>query len=202
MNKPIPVTTKVLIFISSTITGYWYLFLAGAVMFSFFFTRYITSKNGKPKWDAFKLKVPVLGPLIRMIAVTRFASTMSTLLASGVPILTAMAIAKNLVGSDPIARAVENARDNITEGQSIAAPLKKSGEFPPLVIHMISIGEKTGELPEMLRNIAETYEEQVNTRIEGMTALLEPLMIIGMGGVVGFIVLSIFVPLLEISNIK
>jgi general secretion pathway protein F len=93
------------------------------------------------------------------------------------------------------------ARENITEGQSIAEPLRRSGMFPPVVIHMIAIGEKTGELPEMLRNVAASYEEQVNTKIEGLTALLEPIMIIGMGGVVAVIVLSIFVPLLDISNI-
>jgi general secretion pathway protein F len=202
MNKPMPASTKVLIFMSDTLTNYWYLFAGGFVTGLILFLRFIRSETGRPKWDAFKLKLPVFGVLIRMIAVTRFAATMSTLLGSGVPILTAMAIAKNLVDNIPIAKAVENARGNITEGQSIAGPLKKSGEFPPMVIHMIAIGEKTGELPEMLKNIAETYEEQVNTRIEGMTALLEPMMIIGMGGVVGFIVLSIFVPLLEISNIR
>jgi general secretion pathway protein F len=126
---------------------------------------------------------------------------MSTLLASGVPIIQAMTISKNLVGNIPIANAIAQARENITEGQSIAEPLRRSGQFPPLVIHMIAIGEKTGELPSMLRNVSESYEEQVNARIEGMTALLEPLMIVGMGGVVGFIVMSIFIPLLEISNI-
>jgi general secretion pathway protein F len=137
-----------------------------------------------------------------MVAVTRFAGTMATLLGSGVPILTSMNIAKNLVGNTLIAQAVSDARENITEGQSIAEPLRRSGQFPPLVIHMIAIGEKTGELPGMLKNIAETYEEQVTTRIEGMTALLEPLMIIGMGAMVGFIVMSIFIPLLEIGNIN
>lgn len=202
MNKPIPATTKVLMVMSDTVINYWYIFLAGFIISAIVFRNYITSEAGRPKWDAFRLKVPIFGPLGRMIAVTRFAGTMATLLGSGVPILTSMSIARNLVGNLLIARAIETARENITEGQSIAQPLRKSGEFPPLVIHMIAIGEKTGELPQMLRNIAESYEEQVNTRIEGMTALLEPLMIIGMGGVVGFIVLAIFIPLLEISNIR
>jgi general secretion pathway protein F len=202
MNKPMPPITKALILISGFIVDYWYLIAAAVVIGTMMFTRFITSKEGKPKWDAFKLKLPVFGHLIRMVAVTRFSSTMATLLASGVPILTAMNIAKNLVGSIPIANAIANARENITEGQSIADPLRRSGEFPPLVIHMISIGEKTGELPNMLTNVAETYEEQVNAKIEGMTALLEPLMIIGMGGVVGFIVMAIFVPLLDIGNIS
>jgi general secretion pathway protein F len=133
---------------------------------------------------------------------TRFASTMGTLLGSGVPILTAMSIARNLVDNVPISNAISKARENITEGQSIADPLRRSGEFPPVVIHMIAIGEKTGELPGMLKNIADTYEEQVTAKIEGMTALIEPAMIIGMGLVVGFIVMAVFVPLLDISNLK
>ena len=137
-----------------------------------------------------------------MIAVTRFSSTMSTLLSTGVPILTSMAIARNLVDNVPIARAISDARENITEGQSIAEPLRRSGEFPPMMIHMISIGEKTGELPDMLRNISETYEEQVNVKIDAMTTLLEPIMIVGMGGAVGFIVMSVFMPLMEIMNIN
>jgi general secretion pathway protein F len=137
-----------------------------------------------------------------MIGVQRFASTMATLLGSGVPILNAMSIARNLVGNTLLATAIANARENITEGQSIAGPLAKSGQFPPLVIHMISIGEKTGELPAMLQNVSETYEEQVSARIDGMTSLLEPLMIIGMGGMVGFIVMAVFMPLLDLGNIS
>ena len=202
MKKPMPLITKVLIEVSSFVTTWW--LLIGIVFFVgvSVFLRYIRSEAGRPQWDALILKAPIFGPIIRMVAVTRFASTMSTLLASGVPILTAMAIAKNLVGNIPIANAVAIARDNITEGQSIAEPLRRSGEFPPLVIHMISIGEKTGELPDMLRNISETYEEQVSSKIETMTSLLEPIMIVGMGVVVGFIVFAIFVPLLDISNIS
>jgi general secretion pathway protein F len=113
-----------------------------------------------------------------------------------------MNIAKNLVGNVPIAKAISEARENITEGQSIAEPLRRSGEFPPLMIHMIAIGEKTGELPDMLRNVAITYEEQVNTKIEAMTSLLEPVMMVVIGGVVGFIVLSVFMPLMEMMNIN
>lgn len=202
MNKPMPTTTKALIWFSGVITEWWYLIVAAVFIVAWIFKSSISSPKGRPKWDAFKLKVPLFGTLIRMVAVTRFSSTMATLLGSGVPILSAMTISKNLVGNIPIANAISSARENITEGQSIAEPLRRSGEFPPLVIHMISIGEKTGELPAMLTNVAETYEEQVNARIDGMTALLEPAMIIGMGGVVGFIIMAIFIPLLDISNIN
>lgn len=202
MNKPMPATTKFLMAVSDVIVNWWLLIGIGAGVVLWLFRQWTNSPQGRPKWDAFKLSTPVMGPLIRMIAVTRFSSTMATLLGSGVPILTCMNIAKNLVGNVPIERAVVEARENITEGQSIADPLRKSGEFPPMMIHMIAIGEKTGELPAMLQNVAETYEEQINSRIESMTSLLEPIMIIGMGGAVGFIVISVFLPLLEISNIN
>ncbi|MFN7684319.1 MAG: type II secretion system inner membrane protein GspF [Oligoflexia bacterium] len=202
MNKPIPPMTRAMMWVSGFVTDWWYLILAALIVGLVMFKNYIGSQNGRPKWDAFKLKSPVFGPLVRMIAMTRFASTMGTLLGSGVPILTAMNIAQKLVDNAPISDAINKARENITEGQSIADPLKRSGQFPPMVIHMIAIGEKTGELPDMLRNISENYEEQVTARIEGMTALIEPAMIIGMGLVVGFIVMAVFVPLLDISNIK
>lgn len=201
MNKSMPPITQFMITVSDIVINWWFL-IAGAFFFgTFTFLRYISSENGRPKWDAFKLKVPIAGPLVRMIAITRFASTMSTLLASGVPILTCMAIARNLVDNAPIAKAIAAARENITEGQSIAEPLKRSGEFPPMMIHMIAIGEKTGELPEMLQNVAETYEEQVNGKIDALTSLLEPIMIVGMGGAVGFIVISIFMPLMDMQSL-
>ncbi len=202
MNKPVPMMTKFLLNISDILVNWWFVFAGISFFIYISFHKYIVSPKGRPKWDAFKLKIPLFGPLVRMVAVTRFASTMSTLLSSGVPILASMAIARNLVDNIPIANAISNARENITEGQSIAEPLRKSGEFPPMMIHMIAIGEKTGELPDMLKNVAETYEEQINNKIDTMTTLLEPIMIVGMGGAVGFIVLSVFMPLMEIMNIN
>ncbi len=202
MNKPIPKLTQYLMAISDSIVNWWFLWAGLIALSVWLFRRFINSESGRPKWDAFTLKIPIAGPLVRMVAVTRFSSTMATLLDSGVPILTSMNIAKNLVGNIPIANAIATARENITEGQSIADPLRRSGEFPPMMTHMISIGEKTGELPEMLKSIAETYEEQVNTKIDAMTSLLEPLMIVGMGISVGFIVLSVFMPLMEMMNIN
>jgi len=201
-KKAIPVSTKIVMAISSVIVNYWYLLVAGAVILAVLFLRFIATDAGRMKWDRFKLHVPLFGGLIRMIAITRFSTTMSTLLSSGVPILNSLNISKNLVGNVCIELAVANARENITEGQSIAEPLKRSGEFPPLAIHMIAIGEKTGELPQMLQTVANTFEEQVNSRIDRMVSLLEPIMIVFMGVVVGFIVLSVFLPMLEISSIR
>jgi general secretion pathway protein F len=202
MNKALPLTTEILIWISVQMTTWWWAMLIGVGLTAALFNRYINTTRGRERWDRFKLSAPIFGKVTRMAAINRFASTMSTLLGSGVPILTAMNIAKNLVGNVHIARAVENARSNITEGQSIAEPLRRSGEFPPLVIHMISIGEKTGELPGMLKNVADSYEEQVSTAVDSMTALLEPAMIVFMGGTVGFIVVSVITPLMEMSNLS
>jgi general secretion pathway protein F len=202
MHKAMPPLTAFLIATSDIVVTWWYLIGLGMFITFTLFQRYIRSAKGRPKWDAFKLTLPIVGPLIRMIAVTRFSNTMATLLASGVPILTAMNIAKNLVGNIPIANAIGSARENITEGQSIADPLRRSGEFPAMMIHMIAIGEKTGELPSMLQNIAETYEEQVNTKIEAMTSLIEPLMIVAMGGAVATVVVAVFLPLMDMSNIN
>jgi general secretion pathway protein F len=202
MHKKMPPMTVFLIGLSDIITTWWPLIIITAFLAFWLFRRWSNSPKGRPKWDSLKLRMPVLGNLIRMIAMTRFSNTMATLLASNVPILTAMNIAKNLVGSAPIAEAISNARENITEGQSIAEPLRRSGEFPPMMIHMIATGEKTGDVAGMFRNIAEIYEEQVNTRIDSMTSLLEPLMIIVMGGAVAVIVLAVFMPLMDMSNIN
>jgi general secretion pathway protein F len=202
MNKKMPPMTVFLMSASDVVVSYWYLLLGGLVGSILFFIKWKNSASGRPAWDGMKLKFPIFGPLIRMIGVQRFTATMATLLGSGVPILNALTIARNLVGNTLLANAIGSARENITEGQSIAGPLSKSGQFPPLVIHMISIGEKTGELPAMLENVSQNYEEQVSSRIDGLTSLLEPLMIVGMGGMVGFIVLSVFMPLLDLSNIN
>ena len=201
-NKPIPALTKALMVMSDVLVQWWFVFAGIGFGLYTLFRKYVRSETGRAKWDQFKLKLPVIGPLVRMIAVTRFSSTMATLLDSGVPIVIAMNIARNLVDNVPIAKAIASARENITEGQSISDPLRRSGEFPPMMIHMIAIGEKTGELPDMLKSIAETYEEQVSTKIDALTSLLEPLMIIGMGLAVGVIVISVFMPLMEIMNIN
>lgn len=202
MNKQLPMTTEILIWISVQLTTWWPLMLAAIGFVAFLFHRWINTVSGRSKWDRFQLSAPVLGRVTRMMGITRFAGTMSTLLASGVPILQAMSIAKNLVGNVHLAKAIEDARSNITEGQSIADPLRRSGEFPPLVIHMIAIGEKTGELPTMLKNVADSYDEQVTVAVDSMTAMLEPAMIVFMGGTVGFIVVSVISPLMEMSNLS
>jgi general secretion pathway protein F len=162
--------------------------------------RWIKTPRGRAWWDRAQLRMPVFGELIRMLAISRFAKTLATLLASGVQLLTAMDIVKNIVANTLLAETIDKARDAIREGESIAAPLRRSGQFPPLVFHMIAIGEKSGQLEEMLRNVAKSYESQVEIRVAALTSLLEPVMIVAMGGGVAFIVFSILMPIMQLNT--
>ncbi len=197
----LPWNTRLLIFMSTFLRDYWWAFLLLAVGSVWLFLRWRKTPAGRAVWDRKILSVPIFGSLIRQIAVARFSRTLATLLKSGVPLLTALDIVKNIVGNVRLAQVVEEARAAIQEGESIAAPLKRSGEFPPLVYHMIAIGERTGQLEEMLGNVANAYDSQVETRIGALTSILEPIMIIVMGGIVFAIVMSILMPILQINNL-
>lgn len=197
----LPWYTMAVINMSSYVVNYWWLILLGSGSVIFGFIQWTKSENGRPKWDSIKLKLPVSGKLARMIAVSRFTRTLSTLLAGGVPMLNAMDIVKNVVNNEVLAKAIREARDNISEGESIAGPLKKSQQFPPIVIHMVGIGEKTGDLEKMLNQVSDTYDFQVKNQVSGLTSVLEPIMIIIMGGVIGVIVFSLMVPMFELANI-
>jgi general secretion pathway protein F len=195
-----PWYTRLTIALSSFMASYWWAVLGAFALAAWLFLRWKAGK-GRPQWDRFKLRVPIFGPVTRQIALARFARTLSTLLQSGVPLLTALDIVRNIVGNVRLADVIDQSRDAIREGESIAAPLKRSGEFPPLVYHMIAIGERSGALEEMLGNVAGAYEDQVETTIAALTSLLEPLMIVGMGVVVGFVVFSVLMPILQINNL-
>jgi general secretion pathway protein F len=197
----LPWTTKALIAFSTTLHDWWYLFIAAAVAGVWLFLRWRKTDPGRAAWDRWTLTAPLFGNLIRQLAIARFSRTLSTLLKSGVPLLTSLDIVKNIVGNVRLQKVVEDAREAIQEGESIAAPLKRSGEFPPLVYHMVAIGERSGQLEEMLTNVANAYEAQVETKIGALTSLLEPIMIVGMGGIVAFIVFSILMPILQINNL-
>lgn len=196
-----PWYSTLVINISGIMVNYWHVILVVMVLSYLVFRNWKNSPGGSVQWDALTLKFPVFGKLFRIVAVSRFARTLSTLLTGGVPMLGAMTIVRNVVGNEIIARAIDVARDNISEGESIAGPLKKSGQFPPIVIHMINIGEKTGELENMLVQVSNSYDFQVKTAVDGLTALLTPVMIIFMGGVIATIVFAIMVPMFELSNL-
>jgi general secretion pathway protein F len=201
MNTTLPWYTVVTIGVSSFASRYWWLILLGLGLAIWSFLRWRRTPAGRERWDRFVLRAPVVGSIVRQIAIGRFARTLSTLLKSGVPVLTALDIVKNILGNTRLAEVVEQARDAIREGESIAAPLKRSGEFPPLVHHMVAIGERSGALEEMLSNVADAYEDQVETTIAALTSLLEPVMIVCMGVVVAFIVFSVLMPILQINNL-
>jgi general secretion pathway protein F len=146
------------------------------------------------------LRLPQIGPLIVMIAVTRFARTLATMLSSGVPMLNAMEISRRVLGNTALMKVIEEARTSVREGESIADPIKRSGRFPPIVTHMIAIGERSGQLEEMLENVALAYDNQVESKLATMTALLEPIMIVIMGGIAGTIAFSILMPLMKLNE--
>ncbi len=200
-KKELPAITKVCIWISEFLQNYWWLVIAGIVGTIYLVSKYISTSKGEAQWHALQLRLPILGMLTKMINVSRFCSTLGTLLNSGVPILTAMTIVKNLIPNVHMKDAIEKARISVSEGATLTAPLIQSGYFPPLVTHMIRLGEKSGELEPMLKIISENYEDQVQSKIGGLTSILEPIMMICLGVAVGFIVFAVVIPMMDINKI-
>ncbi|MBM3251678.1 MAG: type II secretion system F family protein, partial [Candidatus Omnitrophica bacterium] len=182
--------------------GKWFFYLLGIIIVVVFFvSRYTKTENGKLRIDKLKLKLPVFGELFKKVAVSRFSRTLSTLIQSGVPILAALEIVAKTAGNKVIENSVESVRTNVREGESIAVPLIKSGVFPPMVTRMIAVGEQTGELEKMLGKVADFYDEQVDAAISALTSMIEPIIIAFLGVVVGGIVISLFLPILKITQL-
>ena len=199
-GQTLPWNTQLLIFFSKLIGGWWWaliLLFIGAV---YGFLRWKRSPGGKATWDRFKLRAPLIGPLTRQIAVSRFCRTLGTMLSSGVPLLKSLDVAKDILGNVVLKKVIEGAREQIQQGESIAGTLRKSGEFPAIVTHMIAVGERAGQLESMLANVATTYEQEVETKLGKLTSILEPLIIVSMGGAVGFIVFSILMPIMQMNQ--
>jgi general secretion pathway protein F len=199
-NQALPWNTRLLIFTSNMFVNYWWLLIFMAAVSVYGFRRWLGSAKGRRYWDLHILGVPIVGKLQLQIAVARFSRTLATLLSSGVSLLTALDIARNVLGNTELMRVVEEARASIREGESIAAPLKRSGRFPPIVTHMIAIGERSGELEAMLSHVATAYDSQVSMRLQALTSLMEPVMIAFMGSITGGIVMSILMPLMQINE--
>ncbi|HAZ12409.1 MAG: type II secretion system protein GspF [Bdellovibrionales bacterium GWA2_49_15] len=202
MKKELPLPTKICIWISSTIQNYWWAILLSVFLSYIAFKKYTSTEGGQSKWHSLLLKLPQVGTLVTMINVSRFCSTLATLLNSGVPILTSMKIVKNLISNVHIQNAVEDAKISIAEGGTLAIPLNKSHLFPSMVTHMIGLGEKSGELEPMLQIIAENYDDQVDSKLAGLTSVLEPVMMVAMGCAVAFIVFSVVVPLMNLNSLR
>ena len=197
----LPWYTVVVIDFSGFLVNYWHVLIVSVVLGYFLFRNWKNTPTGRAQWDRIFLKLPLFGKLGRIVAVSRFTRPLSTLFNGGVPMLAAMSIVRNVVDNEVIAEAIDVGRENIAEGESIAGPLKKSGQFPPIVIHMINIGEKTGDLENMLLQVSDAYDFQVKTAIDGLTSLMEPIMIIVMGCVIGIIVFAIMIPMFQLSSL-
>jgi type IV pilus assembly protein PilC len=196
--KEFPGPTLMLMNMSNFLTTYWYIALAILIGFLIAFKMFVKTKFGKRVYDRFKLNVPVFGKLNHRIALARFSRTLGTLLVSGVPILQALETVAGAVDNDIISDAVMTARERIREGDRIGDPLQKSKLFPPMVVQMISIGEESGALDQMLTKVAEFYEQEVDAALASLTSAIEPVMIVFLGGAVGFIVISMFLPLISL----
>ncbi len=202
MKKELPLITQICIWISNFLISYWWAVIAGMIGTAYLVNKYIHTKKGEAQWHAIQLRLPVLGLMVKMINVSRFCSTLGTLMNSGVPILTALTIVKNLIPNVHMKDAVEKARISVSEGASIAAPLIQSGYFPAMVTHMIKLGERSGELEPMLKIISENYEDQVQSKISGLTSVLEPIMMICLGAAIGFIVFAVVIPMMNMNSLR
>lgn len=199
-KQALPLPTVILLNVSDFLRGYWWVIIFITTGLYFLFTAWKKGKKGRLVLDRIKLRLPLVGSLIRKIAVVRFSRTLSTLLSSGAPLLGSMEIVKTIVNNTSIANSIEEAIEAIRAGHSVAGPFRKSRVFPPIVVHMISIGESSGALEPMLDKIAQSYEDEVESSVSAMTSLMEPIMIVIMGVVVGYIVLSILLPIFQMSD--
>jgi type IV pilus assembly protein PilC len=197
----LPSLTKVSVFLSEAVTGYWWLIfmLTFAVLTSFM--RWKRTEWGRKQWDHFRLRVPMkIGTIVQQVAVARWSRTLASLTAAGVPLLQALEITGRTGGNVAVEEAMEGVINSVKRGGTIAAPLAAAPIFPTMVTHMVGVGEETGALDSMLDRIAEFYEEQVEASVKALTSILEPIMIIVIGGIVGFIVISMYLPLFQVYN--
>ncbi len=200
MGLALPLPTRVLISITKLMQNFWGVTAVVGVLVAliFAFNAWKNTEAGARMWDSFLISVPVFGPLIKKVSISRFCRTLGTLLSSGVSIMQALDIVSGTAGNKVLEETIMKVRDSIKEGESIADPLGNSQIFPPMVVQMVSVGEETGNLDAMLGKIADFYDTEVEYMLASLTSMLEPFMIVGMGGIVGFIVLSVFLPLYQL----
>ncbi len=202
LEGELPAMTKLLIGLSGVLTSYWYAVLLGLGGAWFGFRTWKKTERGRHQWDALKLKMPVFGKLVHKTALARFSHTLSGLIRTGVPILQAMDIVGETSGNAVVEDALHNSRAAVSEGESIAKPLAAAGSvFPPMVIQMVAVGEETGALDTMLERIGTFYDQEVDAMVEGLTSLIEPILIVFMGGAVGGILISLYMPMFNIVNL-
>ncbi len=200
MNVEMPPMTQALFGLSDFMVARWYVFLLVPVIGFFAFKQYSATPEGAMQVDRLKLKAPIFGELVLKMSVARFARTFGTLLSSGVAMIRAMEIVGETSGNAVIAKAITDARNAIREGKRLSTPLAESGLFPPMVTNMIDIGEETGRLSEMLVKVSDFYEMEVDATVKGLTSMIEPILMVLMGGIVGFIAISIMAPMFKLVS--
>lgn len=199
-GSELPGPTAIVMAVSNFFRDQWYVIIGAPILFIFIFKKVYATEKGRVEIDRLALKLPVFGMLIRKVSVAKFTRTLGTLLSSGVPLIDAMDICARTSGNKIVERAIINTIESIKEGETIAAPLAREGVFPPMVIQMIDVGESSGSLDGMLGKIADFYDEEVDTAVEGLTALLEPMLMVFLGSVVGFIVVAMYLPIFKMGE--
>jgi type II secretion system protein F len=201
MGAALPLPTQIMLGLSTLFTDYWSALLLGTMGCIGAFTFYIKTDKGRLRWDSFLLKLPLFGPLIRKIEVSRFSLTMATLLKSGVPILQAMGIVQSILVNRVISDAVDNLKQALKKGKGLSGPLQEAGVFPPMAVQMITVGEASGALDDMLTKVSQTYDKEVEQSIKQVISLIEPMMILLMALVIGFIVVSMLLAIFSANDI-
>jgi type IV pilus assembly protein PilC len=197
----LPPITKATVMLSQAITGYWFVMIGLTVGTVYAFRKWKRSEWGRPQWDRFRLRVPMkIGDIVQKVALARWSRTLSALVSAGVPLLQALDITGKTAGNNVIEQAMAGVIESVKSGGTIAEPLKDSPVFPAMVSHMVSVGEETGSLDTMLSKIADFYEDQVDAAVKALTSILEPVMIVIVGGIVGFIVISMYLPLFKVYD--
>ena len=201
LGQALPWYTRLLITVSNIVGGYWWALIGGAAAAIYSFRRFKNTPAGKLRWETFRLKAPLFGRLELLACVARFCRTLATLLASGVQLLPALEIGRNVLENAKLEGVVDEAIVAIRGGDNIAEPLKRSRAFPPMVTHMIAVGERTGQLEAMLENVSRSYEADVEVRVTALTSILEPLIIVILGVMVGFVAFAILMPLIQMNQL-
>jgi len=201
LGGTLPLPTRLLLMVSRMVTKWAPIIIILEAAGVWGFKKWIQSETGRANWDAFKLKVPVFGKLVHKTAMTRFSRTLAVLLRSGVPILEALEITSETVNNTVVAKAVKETQEAVKRGESIAAPLERHDIFPPMVVQMLAVGEETGQVDVMLEKVSEFYDQEIEATVDALTSLLEPLLIMVMGGAVGSMVIALYMPMFQIINL-
>lgn len=199
LQQALPLPTVILLTVSGFVARWWWALLAGVVGLRIAFVQWTHSRSGRLAWDALRLRLPLIGRLTRKVVVARLSRTLATLLRGGVPILSAMEVVRDVLGNEVLARGVDAVQTKVREGESIAQPLAEEGVFPPLLTHMIALGEETGDLPGVLDTVANSYDVEVENEMKALISLIEPLIILFMGTLIAFIILAMLLPIFQMN---